>query len=435
VKVFTAGLILLSVALSACTSDSTKVTDVATAQDGTSSQVDGLTEDAETNVLDASDATAPQDTSQADVGPVDTDTAAPPLSDTLEPDGNLDTVSPPVDTFEPELVEDTAPPSSELNVFFTAPSDGSTIEINQPFDVVVLAKDLIHGPEGLEVTISSSLEGELVVLTPDFAGWASWNGVLAQPGWHTLKATVKNPAGEEFIEEIDLGICSYGTAETFDAGTIGADWKIYGDAYFDNGGWLEMTGNAKGKHGAIYNIGGKVNPGDVELSFKIWTGGGINGGADGFAMSVINVPSVFELEEVIGAAAAGGCLGYGVSGNCGPLTVDAFHIEFDTWENDGNPNVDPTSQNHIGITLNGDPSNHLLWTEVPNLEDSQWHEVMIKIVGQNIKVYFDGEEAIQGNLPAFQFHGGFIGFSGTTGWATNFHRFDDLLVKQACEVP
>jgi hypothetical protein len=61
--------------------------------------------------------------------------------------------------------------------------------------------------------------------------------------------------------------------------------------------------------------------------------------------------------------------------------------------------------------------------------------VMIKIVGQNIKVYFDGEEAIQGNLPAFQFHGGFIGFSGTTGWATNFHRFDDLLVKQACEVP
>jgi hypothetical protein len=302
------------------------------------------------------------------------------------------------------------------------------------FEVVLLASDLIYGPEALEIRISTEEEGQLALLTPDFAGWAQASIILEQPGWQVLRAVVKNPAGEEFEAKLDIGACTFGQPETFDAGLIDPQWQTFGDAYFDNEGWLEMTGNEQGRQGAIFNTGEKVNPGDIEVSFKIWTGGGINSGADGFAMSVINVATAWDLEQVIQNANSGGCLGYGVSGPCGPMQLDAFHIEFDTWENTGDPNQDPTTLNHIAVTLNGDPSNHHLW-ESQFMEDSQWHDILVKIDGQNVMVFFDGNLVIQGDLPAFQFHGGYLGFSGTTGWATNFHRFDDLWVKQSCDVP
>ena len=433
------GILTLAAALLACGDTS----------DNPVSPVDDAQAATDTPSLDTTPGDAAGDITSTDVHtaekdvPVDIPFSDTEASDIDQEDGVIEPVDVSLhdvtDTEETEVtaeevIEDIAEPVSELNVFFTAPFAGSTIEINQPFDVVVLAKDLLHGPEALKVVISSSIEGELTTLTPDFAGWASTQVTLTTPGWHKLSAIVINPDNEEYAEEIEIGLCSYGQPEAFDAGLVDPSWKVYGDAYFDNDGWLEMTGNSQGKHGAIYNVGEKVNPGDVELSFKIWTGDGLNSGADGFAMSVINVPTVFDLEEVIDMGASGGCLGYGVSGNCGPLTVDAFHIEFDTWKNDGNPNFDPSAGNHIAITLDGDPSNHVFW-ETVMLEDAQWHEVVVKIVGQNITVHFDGELIIQGDLPTFQFHGGFIGFSGTTGWATNYHRFDDLHVKQACEVP
>lgn len=52
-----------------------------------------------------------------------------------------------------------------------------------------------------------------------------------------------------------------------------------------------------------------------------------------------------------------------------------------------------------------------------------------------VTVELDGVEVIADAIGAFSFHGGFIGFTATTGWATNFHRFDNLLVVQDCAVP
>jgi len=97
-------------------------------------------------------------------------------------------------------------------------------------------------------------------------------------------------------------------------------------------------------------------------------------------------------------------------------------------------NYDPTPQNHIAVMLDGDASNHVLW--VPQtLEDSQWHDVSIQTIGQQIIVNFDGVEVINSNVNDFQFHGGYIGFTGVTGWGTNFHRFDNLQIIQQCMVP
>ena len=204
-----------------------------------------------------------------------------------------------------------------------------------------------------------------------------------------------------------------------------------------------MTGNVQSKKGAIFNTVDFVAPGDVQLSFKIATGGFLTSsgqpkGADGFALTVIDVKTVAALESYIATAGAGGCLGYGVAGDCaqpsGSMAIEAFHIEIDTWHNTGDPNFDPTSDNHIGIMQNGDASNHYLWASVPFIEDLTWHAVTVEIKGDVVRMTLDGTEIINKAIPNFKFRGGFIGFSGTTGWATNYHRFDDLQILQQCIV-
>ena len=44
-----------------------------------------------------------------------------------------------------------------------------------------------------------------------------------------------------------------------------------------------------------------------------------------------------------------------------------------------------------------------------------------------------GRTVIDQRVEGLDFKGGYIGFSGTTGYYTNFHRFDDLRTRPACE--
>ena len=116
------------------------------------------------------------------------------------------------------------------------------------------------------------------------------------------------------------------------------------------------------------------------------------------------------------------------------MTVDAFHIEFDNWQNSNDPVDDPTSQDHIAITLDGNPSNHVLWTPY-YLEDLQWRTVAVEAQGERIHLTVDGVTVIDREIPDFRFDGGWIGVSGSTGWATNEHRFDDLRILDRCVIP
>ena len=82
--------------------------------------------------------------------------------------------------------------------------------------------------------------------------------------------------------------------------------------------------------------------------------------------------------------------------------------------------------------LNGDPGTHHLWAEIPNIEDQQWHDVEINVNGASVLVLLDGAVVIDGQIDGLNFKGGYIGFSGTTGFYTNFHRIDDLQVREYC---
>ena len=125
------------------------------------------------------------------------------------------------------------------------------------------------------------------------------------------------------------------------------------------------------------------------------------------------------------------------------MTIDGFHVEFDTYYNSipPHPHQDPTPEDHVAIHFNGsldtdldpDPNNEVsLWAAMPNLEDNFWHQIDVRVSGTNIQVDVDGQSVIDGTVPSYLFKGGMIGFSGSTGAVTNYHRFDDLVVRESC---
>ena len=114
---------------------------------------------------------------------------------------------------------------------------------------------------------------------------------------------------------------------------------------------------------------------------------------------------------------------------------DAVTIEIDTWYNDfsnrGANLLDPTRQNHIALTRNANPGDHIVWHAVPNVEDLMPHTVRIDLLGNSIRITYDGTVVIEEPVQ-FAFKGGYMFFSGSTGWATNFHRFDALDILSNC---
>ncbi len=246
---------------------------------------------------------------------------------------------------------------------------------------------------------------------------------------------------------VNVQVCGAEIVEEFTSTIAGGDWVAHGDAAWDAGGWLELTGNATSKGGAVYNKALYVQPGDVRMSMRIATGGGVNGGADGFAMTILEAKSPTDVDAYLGKAGNGGCLGYGVSGTCGSTKVEAFHVEIDTWLNKGDPNDDPPgltgnnnvmgAGNHIAVHLDGDAGNALLWLPEPgkpaiHVEDLKWHTVTIVVQGDTLTIRLDDSVATTKKVSGLDFRGGFVIFSGSTGWATNFHRIDDLRILHQC---
>jgi hypothetical protein len=268
---------------------------------------------------------------------------------------------------------------------------------------------------------------------PDSDGTLTLDLTPLDPGWHSL--TLMATRGED-IETyvISLGLCEDPPPESFSTSPDPALWSLYGNAYWDSNGWIEITGIGEGSEGQIFKTDRAIDSGNFTVSFDIATGGGINGGADGFALSVWDVPNPTALETLLEKTQPGGCLGYGLSADCGNASYRGFHIEFDTWHNGGDPVQDPTAANHIGILLNGDAGSHYLWAEVPSLEDLQWRSIRVETVASYVTVYMDGRSIMEGDISGFTFEGGYLGVSGSTGWASNYHRFDNLDLE-GCVVP
>jgi hypothetical protein len=153
-----------------------------------------------------------------------------------------------------------------------------------------------------------------------------------------------------------------------------------------------------------FNIITQVNLGTIDAS-----------GADGLA---------FVLQPLsTNQGSSGGGLGYaGIS--------PSFAVEFDTWQNSGDP-----SQDHIALMLNGNTSNH---TQVPgtnanttlgNLEDGAWRSAQYiwTAATKNFKVIVAGNTLfnVTYDLVANVFRGNpdvYWGYTAATGGAINDQR-------------
>lgn len=398
----------------------------------------------------------PDVSQQEDVELPDTAISTDDASNDAVAEDDVDVVE---DVDEPDMtvadVVDAAPDEPEVSPPDVAPEAPFTVLIREPGSGVSSRLGtalrftgevvLDEGAEGVpSVQWLSDVDGLLNAEPLDGSGASSFEIETLSAGRHmvTFEATLGEFTESETVE---VGICGAPDAFAFDTDLDPTLWTVTGDAYRDERGWLEMTGNAQGRRGAIVNVGRPISEGDILIEFDISTGhcsepgacSDTSTGADGFAVSIFETATADDTLALIESAQGGGGLGYGVSGVYGDAEVNAFHIEFDTWYNqlnDAERHTDPTTQNHMAITLNGDPSNHYLWKELSNLEDNQWHSVSISVVGPRVSVTYDGELIVDDLVEGLSFKGGYLAFTGVTGYFYNYHRFDNLVISEACRV-
>jgi len=339
---------------------------------------------------------------------------------------------------EPPAPEDTGPPgdtggllvANELPWIEVAlPADGGVWEPGAAVDFLARVGDADHAAEDLAVTWWSDLEGDVFFeALADADGESAFSFAELREGWHRVEATVTDPAGGTATAALDVGICSWVDGADFEHDLDTRSWLISGDAYWDEGGWLELTGLTSFAAGSIFNTGSAVDAGALELGFRIATGGGT--GADGFSMTVAREDSAGFLGD------SGGCLGYATGEGCGDgarPAISGYHVEFDTFYNE---EWDPTPEDHVAFMLDGDNRTHHLWAPLPELEDLAWRDVVVRVVGQRVEVEIDGAVTLSGDVPSLESDfTGLVGFTGASGGDTNYHRFDEVSVDQECQLP
>jgi len=210
--------------------------------------------------------------------------------------------------------------------------------------------------------------------------------------------------------------------------------------------------------------------------------------SDGFAVTFWNITAdqIPSLEEIISQSGNG--MGYGVY----PIQLDAtgyqrpesFTIEFDTYynfcrgTNSGGWYQDPTDQAHVAITYDGywhfphhydnedgerveivagrtgiDENGQAYsigcdlilnqgfdivnnpehpWVPIPQLRDSEWHDVRVTVLNDAVQIYFDEMLVLTSTAIFNRYKGGILSFSGGSGAAPAYYKFDHLRVVGSC---
>ncbi|MFT5434775.1 MAG: hypothetical protein ACI9OJ_005489, partial [Myxococcota bacterium] len=286
-------------------------------------------------------------------------------------------------------------------------------------------------------TVQWEIDGFVLGSSSVVDGKTTFLGTSLPSGNKQIDARLVTDAGACPIgSSVNLKLCKSDLTESFNTALNTALWTTVGDAFWDASGWIEMTDAVGDRKGQIYNSFEYIESGDVSIRFSVATGGGSNPGADGFAMTILQTDEVSEFEGWVSQAEGGGGLGYGIGGNYGSFDGDAFTVEIDTWYNQINgveKHTDPTQEDHISITLDGDPGNPIATFEVPEIEDLTWHDIRVDISANTLVVFFDGVQKVEQNIADLFFRGGYLWFSGSTGFYSNYHRFDNLRILNNCK--
>jgi hypothetical protein len=305
-----------------------------------------------------------------------------------------------------------SPPTLSLS----GPSDGSTLgpELQQLVGTVGDAED---EPESLVVRFESDVDGLIGEAAADGSGLVTLDWPEGRsPGPQVVTATVTDSCGNTVTDT--LTICQQ-AGYTSDAIDI-ASWHFEGSARWDaDNSYTILTEPYTEQVGSAFQTTAEVSGDNVQIEFLFYIGGG--SGADGLSLTALDT---MRMTSWLGGSGCG--IGYGGDASCtlGPA-LPGWSIEVDTFYNEGQ---DPTPEDHLMFTFDGDVDDPAIWAVLPEMEDTGWHQMTVEVVAPNVRVNIDGvdyiDQALSGtlNFPAY------VGFTAGTGGLTNNHLIDALQV-------
>jgi len=296
-------------------------------------------------------------------------------------------------------------------VLITSPMGGEVLSpgTDTLFEARVL--DDADASDTLLIQWTSNMDGVLSTDPASLDGTATldWSGGLRTAGDHRVELTAVDSCGNEAVTGV--GFCQNEgyTEDSIDL----ASWHFEGSALWDTtNGWVELTGPYTNQAGTAFQTTSTVPSEAINIEFSFFVSGG--SGADGISLTAIDTE---RMTSFVG----------GTGGGIGYAGLPGWSVEIDTWYN--SVHNDPTSADHLSVHIDGNVDTPYAWSALPEMEDGDWHLASINVDGSHMTIAIDGvtyiDEVVSGlgSFPAY------VGFTGATGAATNFHLIDALEVE------
>jgi hypothetical protein len=285
-----------------------------------------------------------------------------------------------------------------------------------------MVSDDVDPPEALALSWASNVDG-VVGTDPaasDGLATLAWSAAAQTAGQQIVTLTATDSCGN--VGGAHVGVCQQSgyTEDSIDL----ASWHFEGNANWDaTNGWLELTEPVTGQLASAFDTADLVGGDEVSISFLFYVSGGT--GADGISLTALDVD---RMTSYLGAS--GGSIGYGSDGvNPG---LPGWSIEVDTYDN-GYPQ-DPTPDDHVMFTFDGNQAGGYTWAPLPEMEDGAWHTMTVDVADPHVTVAIDGVSYIDEDISGYFAFPAYVGFTAATGALTNYHLIDALEVTEyVCE--
>lgn len=357
-------------------------------------------------------------------------TSSPPLPLRLEPgestivrlegtDGEATLV---VESDDPEqgrlevplLASNNAPPVVTID----APVGGTVVAEGADLTLAGSVSDADQPAETLSVAWSASVDGALSSGSPAADGSVThvWPASARSGGPQSVVLAATDSCGAVGTATVEL--CQDG-ANSYDALSLSA-WHYEGSAAWDSAASnLLLTPATVNLVGSAFETSTPVNADNVDIDFYLYVGGGT--GADGVSLTALDTA---RATSFLGGSGCG--IGYGGDADCteGPA-LPGWSLEIDTYYNGG---VDPTADDHLAFTFDGDVDAYQAWAALPEMEDTGWHYVEVSVLAPHVTVAIDGVVYLDQDIPGNYAFSAYVGFTAGTGGETNEHRIDELTI-------
>lgn len=345
-----------------------------------------------------------------------------PLPVTLQPGETLVlTVSGPgeaalvsVETTDPSHPTLEVPVSGELDLppalSITGPADGSTLGVSSTTVFSATVSDDAGPADDVAIAWTSDVDGLLSNAGADGSGTTRFDWVASDrtSGTHTVTLSAVDTCGHR--TEAQVVVCQNEgyLAENLDLAT----WNFEGDARFDSAnGWVELTTPLTDQSGTAFQTAATVDSTNVSVDFAFYVSGG--SGADGISVTALDVD---RMSGFVGES--GGGIGMG--------GLPGWSVEVDTYYNA----ADPTPDDHIALTYDGQAGSTVVWAPLPEMEDGLWHTMSLSVSGTWLTAAIDGTVYLDQDVPSLSSFPAYVGFTAATGSLTNDHLIDALQVEE-----